>query len=276
MRRSIKVNNNKYILAEACKNTFVIFDAIELQTLSDDFLKMAHDRLIAENRDDAMILVDGRNKDENFYVRMVVLGVDGELGEFCGNGARACAAYLFSNYKEFKNFYIVTPRGEHKLYKYEGGIYSVELPLVTFELNKKFITKPELFENHGNLYSINLCGKNLTYAAAIEPHLVIQEYLNDDELLLIGEKINSMREIFPLGINVNSCYVKKDGTLFVRTYERGVQRLTLSCGTGSSSCSAIYLGNKPGEVNIETLGGPLEVKIKSSSFELKGPAILSD
>jgi diaminopimelate epimerase len=82
----------------------------------------------------------------------------------------------------------------------------------------------------------------------------------------------------PDGINVNFVEKRTDG-ISVRTYERGVEDETLSCGTGvtSSALVAASEGYKS-PVQVETPGGKLEVEFVQHSDELftdvflKGPA----
>jgi diaminopimelate epimerase len=266
--------NKDYIFAEACKNTFLIFDRLNETSLDEEFIKWAHKTLLEKQRDDALILIDGREKNGDFYAKMLVLGQDGIFGEFCGNGSRSCAAYLYSKYKQYNNFYLVTNQGNRLLTKYENNIYSILLPKVKFDINPKFIIKPDLFKKEKDFYFINFNDKKLYYAEAIEPHLVLKEKISDDELVDLGKLLNARRDIFPLGININTFKEVEKNILHVTTYERGVQRLTLSCGTGSSCTTAFFLANKIGGVKIITPGGELQITVNKDDFQLKGPATI--
>lgn len=247
-----------YYLAEACQNRFILFDCLTVSSLDETFLKKASALLKKENRDDALILVDGQMKEESLFARMMVLGPDGVLGEFCGNGARAVAAYLFQNFSPIKKFFLVTKEGFHLLQRHEPGVYSIQLPKPLFKLNRKFIT------NHA-LPKI----PSLSYVEVIEPHLVINEKMSDEELFFLGRELNEKKELFPLGINVNAWEIIDRNHLFVKTYERGVQRLTQSCGTGSLACSSLY--GKEGSLHVSTPGGLLEIRLRRDGMELKGP-----
>jgi len=263
-----------YYLAEAIRNTFLIYDGLKHSSLDQSVMQRIHSCLIKENRDDAMILVDGQVKDNAFFARMIVLGVDGALGEFCGNGSRACAAYLFTHYPQYQNFFLVSNRGTHQLHRYQDGTYSTHLPHVNFEINPKFVALPEKFVKNNQFYSFAFEGKHLFYADAIEPHLIVQEEISDDELEQLGKAINQQKELFPLGINVNACRILNDNAIRVRTYERGVQRLTQACGTGSCCSAAWYLKGREGQVQVTTLGGQLEISFFSEGLKLKGPATI--
>lgn len=261
-----------YYLAEACNNTFILFDCLSKTEVDQEFLKQAHACLIKEGRDDCLILIDGHVREDAFYARMLVLGADAEMGEFCGNGSRACSSYLHSKYPQFQKFYLIANGRDNLLLRHEDGTYSTKLSSIRFEINEKFIAKPELFQKEDGFYYFSFKGKRLLYAEIIEPHLVVQEEMSDEELLALGRELNQRTDIFPHGMNVNSAKFLQNNALYVKTYERGVQRLTRSCGTGSSASVALYLKGTHGKVKVTTPGGGLEITIGDASLELKGPA----
>lgn len=249
----------KQSLVEACNNTFVLIDCLDKTHLEDDILKLALARLKEEDRDDALILVDGRVSGDSFSAQMVVLGLDGAFGEYCGNGARACAAYLFANYGCYQKLFLRTGEFLHRLSHLGENLFSVTLPPVRFALNPKFIKPGASIEP-------------FQYVEAIEPHLVIEKNMSDEDLTSIGKKLNQQREIFPLGINVNAYHFLEGGAISVKTYERGVQRLTRSCGTGSISCSAVAIKERGnlGTVDVINPGGPLKIIFRENEIELCG------
>ena len=116
------------------------------------------------------------------------------------------------------------------------------------------------------------------------PHLIqfvknIQQYPVFEE----GRKIRYSDTYKEKGINVNFVELLPNNTIFVRTYERGVENETLSCGTGvtAAALAASFKGYQS-PVSIKTLGGDLSIEFKTgqsagteSSFQdifLIGPA----
>jgi diaminopimelate epimerase len=88
-----------------------------------------------------------------------------------------------------------------------------------------------------------------------------------------GRKIRYSKDFKKEGINVN--FIQREGeNLFVRTYERGVENETYSCGTGvvaSAICAALWDKTDKTAFRIRTLGGELSV-----SFRQTGPAAFED
>ena len=79
---------------------------------------------------------------------------------------------------------------------------------------------------------------------------------------------------FPKGANVN--FVEKTGenSIRIRTFERGVEDETLSCGTGATASAAVMhrLGLTGDVVEVETRGGPLTIYLKGGA-KMQGPAV---
>jgi len=100
------------------------------------------------------------------------------------------------------------------------------------------------------------------------PHYVqFTNNLQTKDVYKDGKEIRNNDQFKKNGINVN--FVEElSNQLFVRTFERGVENETLSCGTGATASAlafAIKQNIKKGSVQIQTLGGKLKV-----SFEREG------
>lgn len=66
------------------------------------------------------------------------------------------------------------------------------------------------------------------------PHAVVWvRSLSTYEVVKVGKRLRSNSSVGSAGANVNFAEAKNDDTIFVRTYERGVEDETLACGTGS-------------------------------------------
>ena len=94
-----------------------------------------------------------------------------------------------------------------------------------------------------------------------------------------GKKIRYADAFKPGGTNANFVQLLADDTIYVRTYERGVENETLSCGTGVTAAAlAASVKGLVSPVKVKTLGGELSVEFKTSQsgmFEdifLVGPA----
>lgn len=113
------------------------------------------------------------------------------------------------------------------------------------------------------------------------PHYVeFVESLDDVSVFEEGRAIRYDEQFAPAGTNVNFVEIVKEGYIRVRTYERGVENETLSCGTGVTACALAYAHRSgvEGKIKVTSLGGDLEVqfvKDKGSSFSniwLCGPS----
>ena len=114
------------------------------------------------------------------------------------------------------------------------------------------------------------------------PHYVLyEEDLDTADVVQKGKDVRYNERFATEGTNVNFVELEKNNTIKVRTYERGVEDETLSCGTGVTACSlAVSNLGYESPVAIETKGGQLEVsfeRISETEFKniyLIGPAKL--
>src|SRR5690606_22294699 len=112
------------------------------------------------------------------------------------------------------------------------------------------------------------------------PHYVqmvadVERYPVVDE----GQKIRYSDSFKPGGTNVNFITLQGDNTIFVRTYERGVEDETLSCGTGVTAAAlAASDHGYTSPVKVKTTGGELSVEFKSSHSGLSSgqPGMFTD
>ncbi len=247
-----------YTMLSSSQNRFILFDFLDEEMGS--FAHM-HALLLETDRDDALILSDYELSNGELFVKISVLGQDGLFGEFCANGACAISKYLHDKYSDLEKIFLKTSWGNLLLRHDNMGSYSVKIPLPRTSLNSKFIGGP--FED-----------TPFCYIEAIEPHLTINMELADDALFALGKALNYNRGLFPLGINVNAWHRLDEKRLFVKTYERGVQRLTKSCGTGS--ISSAFAAHAKGKVEVTTPGGTLLLVFEDDGVTLSGSCQLDN
>ena len=190
---------------------------------------------------------------------MVYYNSDGNESSMCGNGGRCIVAFA-------QSLNLITDRakfsasdGDHEAIVKSGCISLKMNDVKNIEKNTDFY-----FLNTGSPHYVRFVDDIASYS-------VFEE----------GKKIRNNNRFKAAGTNVN--FIEKTGEeLFVRTYERGVEAETYSCGTGVTaaalvaSVNDIATGNN--YCNIKTLGGSLKVKFNKlsdytfSDIWLEGPA----
>jgi len=173
---------------------------------------------------------------------------DGSIAEMCGNGSRAAAHYAYINGLAPAKMKFLTLAGVIEA-EVNGDV--VESMLSPYKLVK------DTFEEEGRVWKI--------YDTGV-PHLVsigsVDDY-NKDLASKMRYKYNA---------NVNFAEVK-DGKLYVRTYERGVEDETLACGTGM--CASFLVAKDLNLVGDEVTvfpksGEQLHIKLKNNRLFFKG------
>ncbi|HAQ39944.1 MAG TPA: diaminopimelate epimerase [Clostridiales bacterium] len=252
-------------------NDFIIINNMELKLPVEKLSAIAKklcQRKISIGADGFMA-IDFPDGDADFKMRFY--NQDGSIGEMCGNGARCISRYAYVNKIAGKKMKFETGAGIVSAEVLEGRLVKVQLN------NPQVIRLNNDIEIDGKRYEcsyIELGNPGL-------PHAVVRYDLqraNDDEITEIGRKIR-FYEGFPKGANVNFFEVINDTAAIVKTYERGVEGITLACGTGSASTAAAlvlkgYLkGNK---VKIIVPGGELFIEIEQLNDRIEKLYLIGD
>jgi len=150
---------------------------------------------------------------------------DGSTAEMCGNGSRACAHYAYSNGLAPARMTFLTA----------AGVIGAE---VEGDMVQSDLTPPKILRE-----DIVAGGKQWWLLDTGVPHLVTFDADMDDFDLA---EARTLRFEYNANANVNIAAVQADGSVRVRTYERGVEDETLACGTGMAAC--FYRANREGLV----------------------------
>jgi len=258
------------IFADSNGNSFLIFDYIQNTHHHDPkYVRSCHAPMF-ELIDSALVLEKLYENDLNIVLKMFVY----EPGDgFCGNGARAVSHFLHKKYPNVgKKFCIQSDTLLHSLiYSKEAERYYAEMGPTVFEDIYQIFSIGK-----GSSFNVELPGGKiilLNYSQTAEPHLITFDDISEEEHVLLGKLLNNdekFKKQFPIGINVNKVLLLKDkpNSIFLSTFERGIERVTKACGTGSVSAVALCIKNKlfPAPkpdvstiYNVECLGGTLNV-----------------
>ncbi|MCD1294863.1 diaminopimelate epimerase [Methanocella sp. CWC-04] len=204
-------------------------------------------------------------------LRMRIFNEDGSEAEMCGNGIRCFAKYAFDV------GHIST--GKTKV-ETMAGILEIEARVENGKKLVKVCMGKPLFDRKkipatgmGDLINVPLHGYEVSAVNTGVPHAVIfVDDINDPGLMSIAPQIR-YDKIFPKGANVN--FVSREmGNLRVRTYERGVEGETLSCGTGSVAAAAV--ARRKGFIRdstvVKTVGGELKISFEHDIAYMEGSA----
>ena len=198
---------------------------------------------------DGLIIIEN-TLDADF--KMIYYNADGFVGSMCGNGGRCAVSFakllgLINNQCEF-----IAYDGLHKGLILENGLVSIEMIDVS------------IIEEINNIWKMDTGS----------PHLIcFRNNILEIDVKLEGTAMRNSPAYIEDGINVNFVELTKN-ELCIRTYERGVEDETLSCGTGAiaSAIAAHESGLLNSErIKVNVLGGQLEVsfsKVGSKYFDI--------
>jgi diaminopimelate epimerase len=203
---------------------------------------------------DGLILIESSAR---ATFRMRYLNSDGSWADFCANGTRCAARFAFLNVIAPRRMTIETDAGVVGAEVSEGG--SVTLSL----------TPPQLFvpSRPVDVHGQRINGSSILVGV---PHYVVflKRDLWQQEIEPLGRDIRMHPALQPEGANVNFVVVRDWNSIEVRTYERGVEGETLSCGSGvvASVSTAALFGKVRSPVSVLTRSGiTLEVSFSIAS-----------
>ena len=239
-------------------NNFILFDDREktFDETNEELIARLCDRRFGIGADGLMLL---RNE-AGYDFRMVYMNADGKSSSMCGNGGRCISRFALDTGILKKNeARFIAVDGQHEALI---GPQTVKLKMHDVETVES--------------------GEGFFFLDTGSPHYVTFSK-NPESLDVVGEgrKVRYNDRFHKEGTNVN--FAKhENGSIFVRTYERGVEDETLSCGTGvtASAIAASLEGiaTAGDKCIVLTRGGKLTVHFHRnekgfSNIWLEGPAI---
>lgn len=220
---------NDFILADNRSNHY--------SSLTTDQIRRLCDRRFGIGADGFMLL----NQKDGYDFEMKYYNADGREGSMCGNGGRCITKFAYHLGIHRNEYKFLASDGEHEAEIDPDGIVSLKMK----DVNKITRFRTDFILNTGS------------------PHYIkpVTEVM-DIDVYKKGRDIRYSKDFEAEGINVNFVEQVSDDKIIVRTYERGVEDETYSCGTGVTAAALVYYHNENGfnEVEVKTLGGTLTVE----------------
>ena len=234
--------NIQFYKYEATGNDFIILDnrTNQYDHLTKEQVKFMCDRHFGIGADGLMLL----NLTQGFDFGMTYYNADGGGSSMCGNGGRCLVKFAYDMGIHLSNYHFLAIDGTHEAFFSEQGWVQLKMNNV---------------HNISHHYGDSVLDTG-------SPHYVKAvgdvRYINVFEE---GKNIRYSNEFKENGINVDFVQ-SQDENIVVRTYERGVENETLSCGTGVTAAALVFAHNEQGfnHVDVETLGGRLAVEFEKN------------
>ena len=201
------------------------------------------------------------SESEGHDFRMDYYNSDGSGGMMCGNGGRCIVAFAAD--LGFRSFDFEAPDGPHsaELLSGEARPFSHEARIVKLKMKDVSSAaayengpdrEPDLFLDTGTRHAVRFVDK-----------------VNDIDVVGEGRVLRYSPDFAPVGANVNFVQVNADGSITVRTYEKGVEDETLACGTGIvASAMATWIAHKRHEQG-KIVSIPVHARISDLSVSFR-------
>lgn len=275
------MNKISFTKMHGCANDYIYLDCIK-NPFPEDIASLAVDmsKRHFSVGSDGVVCICKPDSDKN-DAKMRMFNADGSEGKMCGNAIRCVGKFLYDNgYISKDSAEIETLSGTKSLkLKIENGTCIgavVDMGVAIIESEKIPVVYPE---NTMINKPVTVLGKeyNITAVSMGNPHAVI--FLDHTPAELDLEKIGPHFEthpIFPEKVNTEFIFVKDNGEMDMRVWERGSGE-TYACGTGAcaSAVAAVLNGHaeKNTPIKINLIGGSLTITVKDDlRVIMEGPA----
>ena len=250
----MQIHFHKY---QGTGNDFIILDNRDgrYNKLTNQEVKRLCDRRFGIGADGLMML----NSEGALDFEMKYYNSDGREGSMCGNGGRCLVKFAWDIGNRKSKYVFKASDGEHEAELDFDGTVSLKMKDVK-----------EIKDSHGDFV-----------LDTGSPHCVkMVNDVMDYDVFHKGKEIRNSNAFSKEGINVNFVEQTNDDEITVRTYERGVEDETLSCGTGVTASAIVCYHNEIGfnDVTVKTRGGKLSIqfdRLDDDSYAnvwLRGPA----
>lgn len=236
----MKIHFHKY---QATGNDFIIIDAREENIiLSKENIQFLCHRHFGIGSDGLIIF----QNEENADFSMQFFNPDGSSGMMCGNGGRSIVKFAADKGVIKDKCTFLAPDGLH--------FATINEDIISLKM-----INPTLLQRFEDGFYINT---GTSHFVVFENDLKAIDVIKKGRTLRYDERFLAYK-----GCNVNFVQEIEDKNLRIQTYERGVEDLTLACGTGICAAALTYsvkkgLENANHTINISAQGGDLQVEFE--------------
>ncbi len=239
---------------EGAGNDFVVLDNRKTGLTMDEIISLAPklcDRKFGVGSDGLLVLEPAQINDVDYT--MIYRNADGSDAGMCGNGGRCLA--LFASHHGFQS---------KQRFNVHDAIYEAEVDKIEHWVSINFpdVIAPKKLQINKKKYLQVYTGTE---------HIVSFEEIDrledEEDLVAEGSFIRNHTLLNPPGTNVNFVCIDEKDSIFLQTFERGVEGLTLACGTGAlaSAIATHFVEETPGKdftYTVNVKGGTLEVSFR--------------
>ncbi len=237
---------------DGCGNSFLVVDEMKTPLAGFD-RSLISSALAAQHETDGILFVDVNRLQK--MPSMKIFDCDGTEETMCGNGLRCATRYFRDTYVENDKFSIATGDGQKAV--------SVIDDLTEVDL--------------GEARDYRQISDQLHYVFTGVPHVVvIGSEISTENARIFGRSLREDKSLcefvgHPEGVNVDFIWQNEEG-IAVRTYEVGVENVTLSCGTGSAASAfvATKVFGTALPIVTNSLGGSLKITENNGHLSIRG------